>query len=113
MKSRTFDVVLFDFDGEIAPARRIAQYVLPGRSHVEVLNKKDRTIVAWARAIKAAEPEVVIGELDGPVGTAFATLMGDQAKGHSKVLAIMNTDVMVRPPTFKTVVVVRLVSSPH
>ena len=47
----------------------------------------------------AAEPEVVIGALDGPVGTAFATLMGDQVKGHSKVLAILNTDVMVRPPT--------------
>ncbi len=47
----------------------------------------------------AAEPEVVIGELDGPVGTAFATLMGDHVKGHTKVLAILNTDIMVRPPT--------------
>ena len=47
----------------------------------------------------AAEPEVVIGELDGPVGTAFATLLGDQVKGHSRVLAIMNTDIMVKPAT--------------
>lgn len=47
----------------------------------------------------AAEPEVVIGELDGPFGTAFATLMGNQIKGHTKVLAIMNTDIMVRPAT--------------
>jgi len=25
-----------------------------------------------------AEPEIAIGELDGPVGTALATLLGDQ-----------------------------------
>lgn len=46
-----------------------------------------------------AEPEVVIGELDGPVGTALATLIGDQTKGHSKVFAILNSDVQVRPAT--------------
>lgn len=47
----------------------------------------------------AAEPEVAIGEMDGPMGTAFGNLLGDQVKGHSRVLAIMNTDVMVRPAT--------------
>lgn len=47
----------------------------------------------------AAEPEVVIGELDGPVGTAIAGLMGNQSKGHSKVFAILNCDVQVRPVT--------------
>lgn len=47
----------------------------------------------------AAEPEVIIGELDGPFGTAFANLLGDQVKGHSRVLAILNTDIMVRPST--------------
>lgn len=46
-----------------------------------------------------AEPEVVIGELDGPVGTALATLLGDQVKGHSRVFAILNSDVQVRPAT--------------
>ena len=56
-------------------------------------------LVAGGPPGTAAEPEVVIGELDGPVGTAFATLMGDQVKGHSRVLAIMNTDIMVRPAT--------------
>jgi formaldehyde-activating enzyme len=56
-------------------------------------------LVAGGPPGTAAEPEVVIGALDGPVGTAFATLMGDQVKGHSKVLAILNTDIMVRPPT--------------
>ncbi len=46
-----------------------------------------------------AEPEVVIGELDGPVGQALANLIGDQAKGHTKVFAILNSDVQVRPVT--------------
>ncbi len=56
-------------------------------------------LVAGGPPGTAAEPEVVIGEMDGPVGTAFASLMGDQVKGHTRVLAILNTDVMVRPPT--------------
>ena len=47
----------------------------------------------------AAEPEIVIGELDGPVGNAIANLMGDQSKGHTKVFAILNCDVQVRPVT--------------
>ena len=38
----------------------------------------------------AAEPEIVIGELDGPVGQAFATLLGDQVKGHTRVLDLLN-----------------------
>lgn len=46
-----------------------------------------------------AEPEIVIGELDGPVGTALATLLGDQVKGHTKVFAILNSDVQVKPVT--------------
>lgn len=56
-------------------------------------------LVAGGPPGTAAEPEVVIGELDGPVGTAFATLLGDQVKGHTRVLALLNTDVMVRPAT--------------
>ena len=47
----------------------------------------------------AAEPEVVIGELDGPVGYAIANLIGAQVKGHTKVFAILNSDVQVRPTT--------------
>ena len=43
------------------------------------------SLVAGGPAGTAAEPEVIIGELDGPFGTAFANLLGDQAKGHSKV----------------------------
>jgi len=70
-------------------------------------SKKDKRIILRAgealveaeAAWSAAEPDVVIGELDGPVGFAIANLIGNQAKGHSKVLAILNSDVMVRPTT--------------
>jgi formaldehyde-activating enzyme len=41
----------------------------------------------------------VIGELDGPVGYAIANLLGNQVKGHSRVFAILNSDVQVRPAT--------------
>ena len=50
---------------------------------------------AWS----AAEPEIAIGELDGPVGHAIAQLMGNESKGHSKVFAILNCDVQIRPVT--------------
>ena len=66
----------------------------------------DRIILRTGEALvedeagwSAAEPEVVIGELDGPVGNAIAQLMGDQARGHSKVFALLNCDVQVRPVT--------------
>jgi 5,6,7,8-tetrahydromethanopterin hydro-lyase len=57
------------------------------------------SLVAGGPPGTAAEPEVAIGEMDGPFGSAFANLLGDQVKGHSRVLALLNTDVMVRPPT--------------
>ena len=44
------------------------------------------SLVAGGPPGTAAEPEVIIGELDGPFGTAFATLLGDQAKGTLKFL---------------------------
>src|SRR5262249_50837907 len=68
--------------------------------------KKGRIILRTGEALveaepawSAAEPEIVIGELDGPVGYAIANLIGDQAKGHTKVFAILNSDVQVRPTT--------------
>ncbi len=56
-------------------------------------------LLAGGPPFTAAEPEVIIGELDGPFGTAFANLLGDQVKGHTRVLALMNTDMMVKPAT--------------
>ncbi len=56
-------------------------------------------LVAGGPPGTAAEPEVAIGEMDGPFGATFANLLGNQVKGHSRVLALLNTDIMVRPPT--------------
>lgn len=56
-------------------------------------------LVEAEQAWSAAEPEIVIGELDGPVGYAIANLMGNQVKGHTKVWAILNSDVQVKPAT--------------
>ncbi len=64
-----------------------------------IIFRSGETLVAGGPPGTAAEPEVIIGELDGPVGTALATLTGDQVKGHSRVFAILNTDIMVRPLT--------------
>ncbi|MCA9083391.1 MAG: formaldehyde-activating enzyme [Planctomycetaceae bacterium] len=46
-----------------------------------------------------AEPEIIIGELDGPVGNAFANMLANQVQGHTRVFAILNSDVQVRPAT--------------
>ena len=64
-----------------------------------IVMRTGEALVAGGPPFTAAEPEVVIGELDGPVGVAIATLTGDQSAGHSKVFAILNTDVQVRPVT--------------
>lgn len=65
----------------------------------KIVLRVGEALVAGGPPGTAAEPEVVIGALDGPVGNAFANLLGDQVKGHSRVLAILNTDIMVRPAT--------------
>jgi formaldehyde-activating enzyme len=65
----------------------------------KIVMRAGEGLLAGGPPFTAAEPEVLIGELDGPFGSAFANLMGDQVKGHSRVLALMNTDVMVRPAT--------------
>ncbi len=70
----------------------------PVRSERIVL-RTGEALVEAAPAYSAAEPEVVIGELDGPVGYAIANLIGDQTRGHSRVFAILNCDVQVRPVT--------------
>lgn len=64
-----------------------------------IIMRTGEALVAGGPAGTAAEPEVIIGELDGPVGTAIATLTGDQVQGHTRVFAILNTDIQVRPVT--------------
>jgi 5,6,7,8-tetrahydromethanopterin hydro-lyase len=64
-----------------------------------IVLRTGEALVEGEPAWSAAEPEVVIGELDGPVGRALATLLGDQVKGHTRVFALLNSDVQVRPAT--------------
>ena len=64
-----------------------------------IIMRTGECLIAGGPPFTAAEPEVVIGELDGPVGTAIATLTGNQSAGHSKVFAILDTDIQVRPVT--------------
>ena len=64
-----------------------------------IILRTGEALVEGAEDYLAAEPEVVIGELDGPVGNALANLIGEQVKGHTKVFAILHSDVLVRPVT--------------
>jgi formaldehyde-activating enzyme len=64
-----------------------------------IILRTGEALVEAEQAWSAAEPEVVIGELDGPVGYAIANLIGDQVKGHTRVFAILNSDVQIRPAT--------------
>ncbi|MGQ0635650.1 MAG: formaldehyde-activating enzyme [Planctomycetaceae bacterium] len=71
----------------------------PKKPTGRIILRTGEALVEAEPAWSAAEPEVVIGELDGPVGYAIANLIGDQTKGHSRVFAILNCDVQVRPVT--------------
>src|SRR5207302_1473649 len=64
-----------------------------------ILLRTGEALVEGAADYLCAEPEIVIGELDGPVGAALATLLGGQVKGHTKVFAILNSNVQVKPAT--------------
>ena len=70
-----------------------------GKSGDRIVLRTGEALVEAEPAWSAAEPEIVIGELDGPVGYAIAQLVGDQVKGHTRVFAILNSDVQVKPAT--------------
>ncbi|MCA9052389.1 MAG: formaldehyde-activating enzyme [Planctomycetaceae bacterium] len=69
------------------------------QANSRIVMRTGEALVEAEPSWSAAEPEVVIGELDGPVGHAIANLIGDQIKGHSRIFAILNCDVQVRPTT--------------
>src|ERR1700759_4785431 len=69
------------------------------KTNERIILRTGEALVEGEPAWSAAEPEVVIGELDGPVGYAMANLLGDQVKGHTRVFAILNSDVQIRPAT--------------
>src|SRR3954468_20549933 len=62
-----------------------------------IVMRTGEALVEGDKDYLCAEPEVVIGELDGPVGHALANLTGDQVKGHTRVFALLNRDGQVRP----------------
>jgi 5,6,7,8-tetrahydromethanopterin hydro-lyase len=64
-----------------------------------IILRTGEALVEGAEDYLCAEPEVVIGALDGPVGYALANLIGGQVKGHTRVFAILSSDVQVRPAT--------------
>ncbi len=64
-----------------------------------IILKSGEALVEADAAWSAAEPEVIIGQLSGPVGYAIAQMIGNQVAGHSKVFAILNCDVQIRPVT--------------
>lgn len=70
-----------------------------GKQRLPIILKTGEALVEADAPWSAAEPEVVIGQLSGPVGHAIAQLIGNQVKGHSKVFAILNCDVQIRPVT--------------
>jgi formaldehyde-activating enzyme len=77
----------------------MAKKVLKKQPAGRIVLRSGEALVEAGPGWSAAEPEVVIGELDGPVGYAIAQLIGDQVKGHSRVFAILDCGVQVRPTT--------------
>lgn len=58
----------------------------------------EATVFAAEGQYTDAMPEILIGSVDGPVGQAFANLMG-QTAGHTRMFAIRACNQMVKPAT--------------
>ncbi len=63
-----------------------------------VMQSGEATVFAADGQYTDAMPELVIGAVDGPVGQAFATMMG-QTAGHTRMFAVRDCNQMVRPVT--------------
>ena len=58
----------------------------------------EATVLAREGQFTDAMPEILIGSVNGPVGQAFANMMG-QTAGHTRMFAIRACNQMVRPST--------------
>lgn len=58
----------------------------------------EATVLAKTGQFTDAMPEILIGDVSGPVGHAFANMMG-QTAGHTRMFAIRACNQLVRPPT--------------
>lgn len=56
------------------------------------------TVFASEGQYTDAMPEILIGSINGPVGQAFANMMG-QSAGHTRMFAVRDCNQMVRPTT--------------
>lgn len=63
-----------------------------------IFRSGEATVFAKEGQFTDAMPEIVIGSVDGPVGNAFANLMG-QTAGHTRMFAIRDCNQMVKPAT--------------
>src|SRR5215217_4748804 len=48
---------------------------------------------------EVAHIDLLIGSKDGPVGTAFATALAGQTRGHSNLLAVLTPNLITKPAT--------------
>jgi len=46
-----------------------------------------------------AHIDLLIGNKDGPVGTAFANALADQKSGHSNLMAVLTPNLICKPAT--------------
>lgn len=63
-----------------------------------VFKSGEATVLAAEGQFTDAMPEILIGDVSGPVGHAFANMMA-QTKGHTAMFAIRACNQMVRPAT--------------
>ncbi|HUZ90798.1 MAG TPA: formaldehyde-activating enzyme [Methylocella sp.] len=65
------------------------------------LRTGEATVLAADGQFTDAMPEVMIGQVNGPVGHAFAGMAG-QVAGHPRMFVIRDLNQMVRPATMMT-----------
>lgn len=63
-----------------------------------IFKSGEATILAKDGQFTDAMPEILIGDVSGPVGNAFANMMG-QTAGHTRMFAIRACNQQVRPAT--------------
>ncbi len=68
---------------------------MPGKI---IFKTGEATVFAAEGQYTDAMPEILIGDVDGPVGQAFANMMG-QTAGHTRMFAIRACNQQVRPAT--------------
>ncbi|MFJ5486496.1 formaldehyde-activating enzyme [Hansschlegelia beijingensis] len=61
----------------------------------------EATVLAVEGQATDAMPEIVIGAVDGPVGTAFASMLG-QSVGHTRMFVVRDLNQTVKPATIMT-----------